>query len=376
MLASILVSYSVHAIVGLMIGCTANSDSVEPPEVSAKTARIVYVIPANASPKPDYQARLESFATRTEKFISNWMTYWERPIEREQFFARDSNGDVQITLVKVSLQGGPKGRNSIGPLRKLAIDSASKKLKLKKNARVVWWIFYDYPGVIGFRGGGNSFWGGTAINAYPGGKGPIDQNADLASPKVNGTQIKGSIHELGHALGLPHNGPRMELKLGNSLMGATTPKFAKRVNSKEFRVYLNDASSALIWKHPLFRNGGSKPELPKRLQIKNLDVTEEKNGKITVSGVLDSNLTAHSAVVFNTSRDKVGDYWGRSHTGKVDEDGKFAVSLWSPHTKGNLFLAFCFHNGTNTADSKKRKSFLKIAYTGKTGQRKFKLPSK
>ena len=40
-----------------------------------------------------------------------------------------------------------------------------------------------------------------------------------ALPELNNMAIKGTIHEFGHALGLPHIGPRPGRKLGNTLMG-------------------------------------------------------------------------------------------------------------------------------------------------------------
>ncbi len=338
-------------------------------------ARVVLVIPMGARPKEDYKKRLGSVATRAEKFFADWLKYWKRDAQRRTIFTRNSDGSVQVTLVRVQLAGQPKGRASIGELRNRAIRAAKKQLNLKRNSRTVWWIFYDYPGVAGFRGGGNSK-SGTAINAYPGGKGSIDQNAELASKKVSGTKIKAAIHEFGHALGLPHNGPRMELKLGNSLMGPTTPNFVKRTKSKDTRVYLNEASAAMIWKHPLFRSNSALPVLPKRLQVKDLKIDEAANGKITISGTLDSNLKAHSVIVFNIrGGNKFGDYWSRSHAGTVEKNGQFAVSFWSPYSKGKLFLSFCFDNGINTADGKKQKSFIEIPYSGKQGKREFQMPT-
>lgn len=62
---------------------------------------------------------------------------------------------------------------------------------------------------------------------------------------------KASIHELGHAFGLPHIGPLQADDLGNSLMGPVIRAYRSR-HPNEQRVYLTRASGAMLWKHPLF----------------------------------------------------------------------------------------------------------------------------
>ncbi len=342
-------------------------------------ARIILVIPQGAKPQKGYQDRLASVATRTEKFFADWMKHWDREIERAEFFERNPDGSVKVTLTKVKPKHGPNAQASLVEIRRLAIASAKQQLQIKKRTRVLWWIFYDYPGVKGFRGGGNSKYG-SAINAYPAGAGLIDQNAHLASNKMSGTKIKGMIHEFGHALGLPHNGPRLELDLGNSLMGPIGQKFRKKTGSKDTRVYLNEASAALLWQHPIFKAGAPpKPVQPKRIKIDQLQAEESATGKIKISGILQSDLDAHSVVIFDSDSGKFKEnYWSRSHVGTITNDGRFAVLFKSPHSQGKLFLSFCYNNGINTADGRRQtlqKSVIEIAYRGNHGKRTFQMPA-
>ena len=218
---------------------------------------------------------------------------------------------------------------------------------------------------------------GSAINRYPrGGTGPIDLEADLASPALGEAQVKGSMHEFGHALGLPHTGPQLELELGNSLMGPVTRKFREKTGRRDTEVYLAESSAALLQSHPLFRAAApAEPVPPARLTIADPQVRENRNGSFTVSGRLESDLPAHSAVVFDSGKSNFGgDYWAQSYVGQIDERGQFEVTITNPYRRGKLYLAFCFDNGLNVgeADAKKIKpSAIEIAYQGRRGNRRF-----
>ena len=351
----------------------------ENPSNDRLRARVVLIVPAGATPPNNYRERLNSVAVRMENFIAKWMDHWGYSIEKPQFFERDSDGMVEVTLVKASLTK-VEGRKSIPELHRLAVRGAKAALNIPRNRTVTWWIFYSYPDMEGFRGGGNALYG-SAINRYPlGGDGPIDLESDLASPKLLTAQIKGSMHEFGHALGLPHTGPRLDLKLGNSLMGPVTNKYRRKTGLRDTRVYLSKSSAAILQSHPLFRSVTPvEPEIPKRVNIKKMSVKENRNGTFRVSGRLESDLTAHSAVVFDSAKsDFGGDYWAQSYVGKVDASGDFEVVVKKPSRKGKLYLAFCFDNGIVGADTKSpkiKKSSLAISYQGRKGKRKFDLSS-
>lgn len=338
-------------------------------------ARIVLFIPENAKPPKDYELRLGSLGTRTEAFFAKWLKHWDREVEREEFFVRNDDGDIQVTLVKGKLKD-PKSKTVLDDLRRQAIVGAKAQLGIKQNTKVLWWIFHAYPGAKGFVGGGNPFFG-SAINEYPPGNGAIRQNLELASKKMADLKIKGMIHEFGHALGLPHNGPRPDLNLGNSLMGPIIRFYAARTKSKNTRVYLNQSSAAMLWKHPIFRKRApKKPVMPRQVNVTNLKVTENKSGTIKVEGKLESNQKAHTAVLFDSFNNKFGDYWSRSYIGEI-VDGKFEIVAEDPFDEGTLLLSFCFNNGINTADGKSqfsRKSVIEIPYRGKKGKRRFSLP--
>lgn len=341
-------------------------------------ARVVLVIPPDADAPENFGPRLDSLARRAEGFFAKWMRHWKFPIERPDIFARKKDGEVAVTLVKVELTNA-NGREALPELRQKSIRAASEKLGLKPGAEVVWWVLYDYPGVKGFQGGSRNF-GGVAINAYPPGIDPIGPDADLASPELAAMAIKGTIHELGHALGLPHIGPRPDVKLGNTLMGPVNRAFWSKSGTDDPRVYLSQVSAAALWKHPIFRKGATpNPPMPGEVEVSSLTITDGPDGKaITVRGQLTADPKAHTAVLLDSARGRFGDYWERSYLGKIDtETGTFEIVVSAPFARGALFLSFCFPSGVNTSNGKmpfQRGSAIVIPYETKDRKRQFTMP--
>jgi len=340
-------------------------------------ARIVLFIPSDAEAPENFEARLGSLAIRTEALLSENFKRWNRPVERREIFARNDDGTVKVTLVKGNLLN-PKGRAALPELTKKAIAGATKQLGLKSGGPpIIWWTFYNYEGVKGFRGGASGGGGGRAINAYPKGDELIRVDMELAGGNLVEVSLKGTIHEFGHALGLPHIGPRPNLKLGNSLMGPINKAFWRKSGTNDVRVYINEASIAALWKHPIFRKDAmTNPRMPGKISVENLDVAESKDAKtIVIKGRLSADATAHSVIALDSERGKYGDYWARSYTAAIDPDtGIFEISIAEPFEKGTLFLAFAFDNGLTTSNGKRRfqqGSSIEISYITKDGRRVF-----
>lgn len=345
---------------------TANND---------RFARIVLFIPAETDAPEHYEQRLGSLAIRTELFLAKWMKHWNRPIERSQIFARNDDGSIAVTLVKGTLTNA-NGRAALPEIRSTALEEASRSLPFKVSDHSVWWIFYNYPGVKGFQGGLRKS-GGVAINAYPKGAGLIDPKLDLAAPAMVEQSIKGTIHEFGHALGLPHIGARPALNLGNTLMGPVNRAYWKKFDGQDPRVHLSEASAATLWKHPVFKTKASPdPNMPKNFKVTGLTVTESENKQqVIVQGTLKTSVPAHTVIVLDSERGQFGDYWARSYTSPIDpKTGQFKITLDAPYANGVLFLSFSLTNGTTTSDGTQpfqRGCSLTVPYSTKDGSRHF-----
>ncbi|MEN8775177.1 MAG: hypothetical protein ABF379_07430 [Akkermansiaceae bacterium] len=340
-----------------------------------RVAHVILFVPENEKPPENYKVILDSLAKRAESFFSDGITHWKHPNVRRKFFARNPEDNVEVTLVKSKLQF-PNGREALPELREKALNTAAKKLKLTRNQSFpLFWIFYHYPGVKGFQGGARGT-GGVAINAYPDGLNPIDIKALLASPALNEHAIKGTIHEFGHALGLPHIGPRPDVDLGNSLMGPINKVYWRKTGKNDPRVYLTEASASALSRHPVFQKEAvPEPEQPtiKVLELSGKESADQK--RFVITGKLESDLPAHSVIALDSSRGRYGDYWTRSYLAKIDQkNGEFSVTITSPYDSGTIFLSFCFKNGINSSNgnqSFQQNSTVYLKYTTKEGKKFF-----
>jgi len=338
-------------------------------------ARVILFIAEDAEAPKNYEKRLQSLVARTEKFFSDWSKHWKRPIEREAIFARDDEGDIVVTLVRGKLKS--TGRAALPDIRAAAVENATEQLRLKPRQPVVWWILYDYAGVKGFQGGARGA-GGTAINAYPPGKETIPVDVELAAPAMAEMAIKGTIHEFGHALGLPHIGPRPGLKLDNSLMGPINRAYWSKSGSRETGVHLTEAAATMLQRHPIFRKEAGDYRMPRNVAVEGLTAREADDGSLTITGKLSASHSAHSALLLDSQRGRFGDYWARSYVSSIEpKTGEFQITVTEPFDSGTCYLSFCFDNGFNTGDGQtpfQRGSAIQVSYRGEIGKRQFNAP--
>ena len=224
-------------------------------------------------------------------------------------------------------------------------------------------------------GGSN---GGRAINAYPDVEGEVTLDIELGALEMQPLNLKGCVHEFGHALGLPHIGPNPSVDLGNTLMGPINKVYASRLpeGESDYRVYLSETSAAMLACHPIFQSGppSEKTGSP-RIGITDLAFEELSENRFKVEGVVASDVTAHSAVLLDSPRG-FGDYWARSYRTQVDEDGKFSIVVTDPYPapRGSLSLYVCLEDGRNSAVGMREASqrgIIEISYEGRVGERTF-----
>jgi hypothetical protein len=236
-----------------------------------------------------------------------------------------------------------------------AREKAKRQLRISGEGHV-WWTFTylgDRPQRFSdWRGFGCSRDGGSAIVNFDTIPGEIRPDLGLEMGFNSSYYLKATIHELGHALGLSHLGPDISLNLGNSLMGPNVNVYVERKHSNADQVYLNEASAAILWKHPLFSGTTKDRQRQPGARLLNYKPAYSRAAnRITLAGKLVSDIHAHSVVVIDDLGNPGDEYWFRSHVGRIASDGSFQVAIANPaRTDGMFRILFCFDNGIVSGD--------------------------
>lgn len=131
-----------------------------------------------------------------------------------------------------------------------------------------------------------------------------------------------------------------------ALMGPVNKAYEARKGPKDRRAYLSEASAAMLWKHPLFT--GSTKDRDRTLNVKLLkfDADQKDDGRIEITGKMQSDYPAHSVIVANVPAAQRTSYWTKTFVAKVAKDGSFRILLDElGRTDGSLKTVFCFDNG-------------------------------
>lgn len=366
----------------ITLTCLASTQAAD--DSGKRFGRIILFIPEGTEIPVDYQERLSAIAIRTEAFFKAGIEERGWEVERSQIFARTASGEIEVIVAQDKLPPEATGRNALPAITERALAAGKKAVGKELAEGSVWWTFYHCPKqeVRGFRGMGSRD-SGRAINRYPDGPGAVSPNVPIAAKAMWELNLKGCIHEFGHALGLPHIGPKPIEKRGNTLMGPINKAFANKspTKQKEPEIYLSVASAAMLAKHPLFsRNASLEKAKPNPISISNLSITENEDHCISINGNVTGKAKAHSVVVLDSSKG-FGDYWSRPYATKIDKNGAFSLTLDDPWDapKGGLTLYLCLEDGRNTATGKReslQKDVISIPYSGNLRNRTFDLSAK
>ncbi len=312
--------------------------------------RIVLFTPADKSFPENYMERYKDMVDYTEDFFVKWMNHWGYPCENPLKIERDENGYPDVLAIKGKLNYDDY--KDLKQIRKEVVEQAEKQFDIPTEKQV-WWIL-NYPmKKRSSRGGGNSQDGGTSFANYKDAEGSIKIGDDLAAGFMDQISFKSLIHELTHALGLGHIGPRDGDNLGNSLMGPVNKAYKQKYNN-DSRVYLSEGEAALLWKHPLFSGDVEKRFHLPTVEVQNLKTNfDADNNQFVVEGKLKSDYPAHSAVILNASKGDKSPYWHKAFVGKINADGTFKCIVSElKEANGELVIVFGFNNGVISGDGK------------------------
>ncbi len=310
--------------------------------------QIVMFTPSDVDLPDDYKERMKEVTDYSEWFFQKWMNEWGYTCDNPLKIHKDKDGYPIIWKIKGEQSQASGAYDKLGYADTEVIPAAKKKYNISSENQT-WWVFsYPGPSSSAYRGGGTFRSGKCSANFIPNtGQLILPENDELAEGAAAIFKLKAAIHELTHALGITHIGPIHSDKLGNSLMGPTNKTYHKKMDGNENRVYLTKATAALLWKHPLFSG-----DFNYVITTPTVDMTEyraefnSETGVIQITGTLNSNLNAHSVVIANESDSDLSDYWRKTFTGTVNDDGTFSCDISELSQAGGEFIiVFCFDNG-------------------------------
>jgi hypothetical protein len=317
--------------------------------------RVILFVPAGVEPPAEYQQRIDEIANYTENFLRRGLARWGHR-DAVMPIRRTADGHVEVEVMR-----GKRRTDDYKPVTlRVEVMNALRAQNRIGRQKQVWWILV-YAGepparFDGFLGGFGEDIGGWATADLDMSPGRINPAEPLGSEFLVKLMLKGMLHELGHAFGLPHVGPLAGDDAGNTLMGPTHRNWRQGKGEHEPRVYLSEAEAAMLAMHPAFRGlPDDRGALPK-LEVHDMKyAANPSSGRITVKGRVEAPERAIYALVADESEARPGEYWTKTYVGKVNEDGTFTVVVTEPaESGGTLKTWFIFEDGDHTGDGRRR----------------------
>lgn len=316
---------------------------------------VIYFVPSNITPNPDYEERLSKIMIEGQNFYKHWMGYWGFEDKTFGLLKNKANTRIKIhtihgpktsseysnyppikALVDAYFQQNPQEKTSD---HYLVITASNKKYDqgetddhaLPYYGIGTWCYAVDYPG-LKYENLGSSGLLGDKATLY----------------------IGGLLHELGHGINLPHNGPSASQKsnpqFGMTLMGSGNYTYGK---SPTFLSYYDAATlnNCQVFSKEVKTFYGAVNTTINSIQSK------IENNEIVVSGTYTSSVPAKHISFRNILEVDPEGYQSITFTTLPGANNSFSVCM--PVSEFNVkadmtyTLQIFFHheNGTNTLNN-------------------------
>jgi hypothetical protein len=337
-----------------------------PDQEKVSPLRLVYFVAADRDPLPQYQKRITGwFDDYQEFFRSEFARNGYGP--RELNLERASRGQVRLHLVhgkkkdsdySYSLSSGKEicreAREALQGVVNFDKETVMIICALSKttdDGKIK--LYAPYYGIgLGTPVKGTSLVVDQELLAVPnlaetGRQVTIAEHRDrtMSLGEYNTTYIGGTLHELGHALSLPHDYQTgAETSRGVTLMGSGNYTYRNDRRGKKPVTYLSFSEATRLLAQPIFSHRTCERDTIPKLEAGNVSIFPDSNS-LSIQATLASKIPVYAAVAY-VDKDGNDDYDSRTFVTAPDDKGKIYISITElAKGSGCIRLACCHANG-------------------------------
>jgi endonuclease/exonuclease/phosphatase family metal-dependent hydrolase len=334
------------------------------PQPGKRRLHIVLWTPADREPAPRHRERLSAIMRHIQAYYAGEMErlgFGPRTIQLDE----QEDGLLRIHLVRgkapyadYDVRSGARIRSESAPtLRAAGIDPDRETLVIFCNMsnwdREAHTISQNSPYYAsGSHRSGNAWQVDSPILdldliAKNEPKVRDGQYREISIGRYNSIFIGGVAHELGHALGLPHNLERADERaaFGTALMGGGNMTYGQELRGEGKGSFITLAHGLRLASHPMFSGSVKGMDLPPNARPQNLRIEADGKG-IRVSGTVRAEPPVYAVIAYLDPEGR-SDYDATTATAVPDAQGNFILECRDlvPGRNGELRLTFLQAHG-------------------------------